>query len=326
LPPCRREGVSEERAAFVPAPALFRSGLRLLLGLFPRSCPLEPQTLERVDLGDVIREKVRYQVEPGEWAPAYLFVPAGRIGRGPAVLCLHQHAGQFALGKSEPAGLAGNPEQFYALELARRGYVTLAADAICFEERRDAVLEGASFERFSFTRRIVEGSTLQTKMLSDAMRGVDYLVSRPEVNQAFIGCIGHSLGGQQTLFTTAMDERIRVAVSSCGFASYASLFRERINHNYAAYVPGLLRYGEVGDVLSLAAPRPFLVLAGNADPIFPFDGIVATVERARARYCALGAEERLDFMPVDAGHAFSDAMRERAYAWFDRWLQPGALA
>src|SRR5690242_15324948 len=125
----------------MPAPALFRSGLRLLLGLFPHSCPLEPETLERVDLGDVIREKVRYQVEPGEWAPAYLFLPAQGGGRKPAILCQHQHAGQFALGKSEPAGLAGNPQQFYALELARRGYVTLAADAICFEERRDAILE-----------------------------------------------------------------------------------------------------------------------------------------------------------------------------------------
>ncbi|MFI5270392.1 MAG: alpha/beta hydrolase family protein, partial [Chloroflexota bacterium] len=213
------------------------------------------------------------------------------------------------------------PQQFYALELARRGYVTLAADALCFEERRDPVLEGAAFERFSAARLGVEGSCLQTKMLSDAMRGVDYLLSRPEVNAARIGCIGHSLGGQQTLFTTAMDERIRAAVSSCGFASYASLFRDRINHNYAAYVPGLLRFGEVGDVLALAAPRPFLVLAGNADRIFPFDGIVASVERARERYRALDAEERLGFVPVDAGHAFSDDMRQRAYAWFDQWLR-----
>ncbi|HEV7216230.1 MAG TPA: prolyl oligopeptidase family serine peptidase [Chloroflexota bacterium] len=305
----------------MPAPRLFRSGLRLLLGTFPHSCPLAAETVERVDLGEGVREKVRYQVEPGEWAPAYLFLPAGLKERSAAVLCLHQHAGQFDLGKSEPAGLAGNPQQFYALELARRGYVTLAADALCFEERRDPVLEGAAFERFSAARLGVEGSCLQTKMLSDAMRGVDYLLSRPEVNAARIGCIGHSLGGQQTMFTTAMDERIRAAVSSCGFASYASLFRDRINHNYAAYVPGLLRFGEVGDVLALAAPRPFLVLAGNADRIFPFDGIVASVERARERYRALDAEERLGFVPVDAGHAFSDDMRQRAYAWFDQWLR-----
>lgn len=310
----------------MPAPTLFRAGLRLLLGAFPHSCPLAAEILERVDLGEVVREKVRYQVEPGEWAPAYLFLPAGRPEKRPAVLCLHQHAGQFDLGKSEPAGLAGNPQQFYALELARRGYVTLAADALCFEERRDPVLEGAAFERFSFTRLIVEGSALQTKMLSDAMRGVDYLLSRPEVSAAHIGCIGHSLGGQQALFTTAMDERIRAAVSSCGFASYAALFRDRINHNYAAYVPGLLRYGELGDVLALAAPRPFLVLAGNADRIFPYDGIVATVERARARYRILRAEEKLGFVPIDAGHAFSDDMRERAYAWLDQWLRPGATS
>lgn len=303
-------------------PPLLRSGLRLLLGAFPHSCPLDAEVLERVDLSGVVREKVRYQVEPGEWAPAYLFLPAGLKERSPAILCLHQHAGQFALGKSEPAGLAGNPEQFYALELARRGYVTLAADAICFEERRDAVLEGAAFERFAFTRLIVQGSSLQAKMLSDAMRGIDYLQTRPEVDPAHIGCIGHSLGGQQTLFTTAMDERVRAAVSSCGFASYASLFRDRINHNYAAYVPGLLRFGEVGDVLAMAAPRPFLVLAGNADRIFPYDGIVATVERGRERYRALGAEDNLAFAPIDGGHAFSDAMRERAYAWFDRWLRP----
>ncbi len=302
-------------------PRLLRSGLHLLLGTFPRSCPLQSEVLERVDLGDVVREKVRYQVEPGEWAPAYLFLPARTSGRKPAVLCLHQHAGQFDLGKSEPAGLAGNPQQFYALELARRGYVTLAADAICFEERRDPVLEGAAYERFAFTKRIVEGSSLQTKMLSDAMRGVDYLLTRPEVHPAHIGCLGHSLGGQQAVFTAAMDERIRAGVSSCGFASYETIFRDRINHNYAAYVPGLLRYAEVGDVLALAAPRPFLVLAGNADRIFPFDGIVASVERARERYRALDAEDRLGFISVDAGHAFSDDLRERAYAWLDRWLR-----
>jgi len=202
--------------------------------------------------------------------------------------------------------------------------VTLAADALCFEERRDAVLEGSNFERFTSARLIVEGSALQTKMLSDAMRGIDYLLSRAEVDPARLGCIGHSLGGQQTLFTAAIDERISAAVSSCGFASYASLFRDRINHNYAAYVPGLLRHGEVGDVLALAAPRPFLVLAGNADRIFPFDGIVASVERARERYRTLGVEDRLGFVPVNAGHAFSDDMRQRAYAWFDQWLRRGS--
>ena len=66
------------------------------------------ETVERVDLGPIVREKVRYLVEPDDRVTAYLFVPPGPPRPGPAVLCLHQHAGQFHLGKSEPAGLAGH--------------------------------------------------------------------------------------------------------------------------------------------------------------------------------------------------------------------------
>jgi dienelactone hydrolase len=292
-----------------------------LLGDLPTPAPLNAETVERVDLGDLVREKVRYQVESGEWVSAYLFLPGQLATRGPAVLCLHQHAGQFHLGKSEPAGLAGHPEQFYALELARRGYVTLVADFLCFEDRRHPTLEEAAYERFEFTRRLVGGSTLQAKMLFDARRGIDYLVSRLEVDPQRLGCIGHSLGGQQTLFTTALDQRIVAAVSSCGFASYRTIFRDAINHNFSAYVPGLQRDGDCGDILGLVAPRPFLVAVGNADPIFPFDGIVETVETARERYRELGAADRLELVAVDAGHGFVDPLREKAYSWLDRWLR-----
>lgn len=296
--------------------------LRRLLGGFPPVGELTPETVERTDLGDIVREKVRYQVEPGDWVGAYVTTPKGRVGSGPAILCLHQHGGQFHLGKSEPAGVAGNPEQAYALELARRGYVTITFDFICFEDRRHPTLEGSNYERFEFTRRLCGGSTLQAKMLFDASRTLDYLISRPEVDPKRIGCVGHSLGGQQALFTTALDERIAVGVSSCGFASYATIFRDAINHNYSAYVPGILQHGEVGDILGLVAPRPFLVAVGNADRIFPYDGILASVELARQRYRDLGVEDRLKFVPVDGGHGFTPPLKEAAYAWFDRWLSP----
>jgi len=304
---------------------LTREILRGLLGRFPTGGDLLPEVIERVDLGDLVREKVRYQAEPGEWIPAYLFVPKDRAAPGPAVLCLHQHAGQFHLGKSEPAGLAGNPEQFYALELARRGYVTLTADFLCFEERHDPRFEGNNHERFEFTRRLVEGSTLQAKMAFDAMRAIDYLTTRPEVDPNRIGCIGHSLGGQQTLFTAALDERIAAAVSSCGFASYRTIFRDRINHNFSLYVPNLASHGDVGDILALVAPRPFLAVVGNADRIFPFDGIVESIETAKRRYRVLDAEDRLALVAVDGGHGFTDYLREKAYAWLDTYLRSKAL-
>jgi dienelactone hydrolase len=260
-------------------------------------------------------------------------VPRGvRPGeRRAGVFAHHQHAGQFHLGKSEVAGLAGNPEQAYALELARRGYVVLAPDAICFEERSPyhGRLEtpaepeaGRGFERFEFTRRVLYGSCLQTKMVSDMQRGLDYLASRSEVDPARLGCIGHSLGGQQTLFLAALDERVRAAVSSCGFASMHAVLRDGINHNLGLYVPGWLEHGDVGELLAEVAPRAFLALNGAADRIFPIDGLEDSYAVARPAYEAAGCPERLDLGIYPGGHGFTDEMRARAYAWLDRWLAP----
>lgn len=264
-----------------------------------------------------MRERVSFQAEAGERIPAFLLRPAAGGAAHPGVLCLHQHAGQFELGKSEPAGLAGNPEQHYALELARRGYVTFTFDQICFEERIDPRLAGNLYERFEFTRRVTLGSCLQAKMSWDAMRALDYLASRPEVASTRLGCIGHSLGGQQALFLAALDGRIRCGVSSCGFASLATIFRDGINHNFGAYVPGLGQHGDMGDLLALVAPRAFFACFGRADRIFPIDGVGASLARARTAF----PEGHLETIVEDGGHAFTDAMRERAYAFLDRFLQ-----
>jgi dienelactone hydrolase len=314
-------------AAATSMPVLDRRQLERLLGTVPDGPPpLAPEVVERVDLGDVVREKVTYAVEPGERVPAFLFLPRSEAARRPAVLCHHQHGGQFEVGKDGPAGLGSTPDQHYAIELARRGYVTLAPDALCFNERQDPTrkLKGAECERYEALHRLTEGRSLQGKYVWDARRALDYLVSRPEVDRARIGMIGHSLGGQETLFTTAADTRIKAAVSSCGFASLAVLKRDRIMHNFALFVPGLAEAGDYGAVLALVAPRPFLVAARTADPIFPRDGIEATVAAAREAYAAQGAADRLATFYEDGKHEFSPAMREAAYAWLDRWLRSEA--
>ncbi len=64
----------------------------------------------------------------------------------------HQHAGEYDLGKSEPAGLAGNPMHQTGAALAKLGYVVLCPDALCFEERQDPdqKLSGGVYERYEF--------------------------------------------------------------------------------------------------------------------------------------------------------------------------------
>ena len=298
----------------------FRQTLIRLLGKAPIRAALQPRILERTPLQGLVREKVSYCVEPGQRVSAYLCLPE-REGPCPAVLCLHQHNREFHLGKSEPAGLSGNPEQYYALELAKRGYVTLAPDALCFEERQHPILRGSDYERFEATSRLTEGSSLQAKMLWDLQRALEYLLTRREVDRRRIGCLGHSLGGQETLFLSAVDPRIAVGVSNCGFSSYRAIFASSLLHNLALYVPGILRYGDLDRVLALVAPRPFLALAASQDPIFPLEGVQSTVQGARRAYARVRPRLKLEVLP--GGHAFSAPAREAAYAWLDQWLMPG---
>lgn len=157
-------------------------------------------------------------------------------------------------------------------------------------------------------------------MVWDMQRGLDYLETRPEVDAARLGCVGHSLGGQQTLFLAALDERVRAAVSSCGFASMKSILRDGINHGFGAYVPGWLEHGDVGDLLAEVAPRSFLAVNGASDRIFPIDGVEDSFAVARRAYAAAGCAECLELGIYPGGHGFTDEMRARAYDWLDRWL------
>src|SRR4051794_4261833 len=106
------------------------------LGRFPARVPLETTFGATRDMGDHTRTLVSYDVEAGERINAWLLRPLGQppLGGWPAVLGLHQHAGQYYLGKAEPAGLSADSMYHYGLDLCRRGYVVLSPDHLCFED------------------------------------------------------------------------------------------------------------------------------------------------------------------------------------------------
>ncbi len=297
-----------------------RRQLTRLLGGFPPRCPLNATTVRREVEPRRIVEWVTYEVEPGDFVPAILLIPRDRTPPLPAVFCHHQHAGQYELGKSEAVGWEGNPQQAYAAELCARGYVTLAPDAIGFEERAHPRLRGSEYERFLSHELLLKGLTLQGKMIWDVMRGVDYLRSREEVDPERIGMIGHSLGAAETWFSMALEARIAVGAASCGTTTYAAVLAAEAYHNYGFYVPGILKWGDIPEVVSLIAARPLLVLAGEKDRGFPVEGAKEAVSRARMLYRRLRAPEAIELFVSPGGHEFTDEMRHRAYHWFDRWL------
>jgi dienelactone hydrolase len=278
--------------------------------------PLAVEVTETVRTADYVRKKLTYAAEKGDRVPAYLLVPLRRKGRLPAVLCLHQTNGK--LGKAEPAGLGGSSDLHCAAELARRGYVTLAPDYPSFGDYR-----------YDFGKSRHPSGTI--KAVWNNLRAVDLLQSLPEVDGKRIGCIGHSLGGHNALFTAAFDPRMVAVVSSCGFTSFPKYYRGNLEGwTSPRYMPRIASvYGsnpakvpfDFPEVVAALAPRPFLAVAPLHDDNFEVSGVRDVIRASAPVYALLGAKEKLSARHPDCKHAFPAKEREQAYRWLDRWLK-----
>ena len=305
----------------------FNRGLRELVNVSIPDVPLDPEIESEEKLEGLTRRLVRYSVAEGERIGAYLLVPESATEKTPGILAIHQHGGQFELGKSEPAGLSANPMYHYGLELCRRGYVVLCPDQLAFEERRPPKWRGPGdgpwYERFEAMRLFLEGSSLQAKYLADLVKGLDYLTSLDFVDPERIGAIGHSLGGQETLWLTWFDTRVKAGVSSCGFALMRAIIRDAINHNMAAYVPGFLKLGDTDLIAAGIAPRAFFFSAGDEDGIFPINSVREIAASVEAVYERRGWAENFRYVEFRGGHGFPDEVKEQAYAFLDAHLKSG---
>ncbi len=291
--------------------------MQRVMGALPgqeRRVPLEPVIEEEERLPEATRLRLTFAAEPGDRVPAHLFLPRGATGPVPGVLCLHQTT---AIGKDEPAGRGGLPNLHYALELARRGFVTLAPDYPGFgENHTDAYALGYA--------------STTMKGIWNHMRALDLLQSRPEVRSDRLGCIGHSLGGHNTLFLAAFDERVRAAVTSCGFNSFHRYMGgDLTGWSHRGSMPRIADvYGkdaarmpfDFPDVLIAIAPRAVFVNAPLRDSNFEVSGVRDCLDAARPVYERLGAGDRLAAVFPDAEHDFPPAVREQAYRFLEEQL------
>jgi len=203
--------------------------------------------------------------------PAYLLVPAGEGPFG-GVVAYHQHHSQWHLGKSEVAGRAGDPLQAFGPALARRGVAVLAPDAVGFEDRR---FTGPGVEprdgdgpqhHNEMSYRLVSGRLLATTVLRDGAAALSALCAHPAVDPARVGVLGHSYGGNTTLFHAAVDDRVRFAAASGAACTYRRRMADRTGIELASIVPGILELTDIDGVTGLIAPRPLLLVSAPDDP------------------------------------------------------------
>ena len=326
--------------------------------LLHRPPKVEPraEVLERVDRGDHVREKVVFSTTPQFRVPAYVLLPKGLKKKAPAIVDLHSHGGMFLYGKEKVIDLGDNHavltdyhQRNYdgrptATELVRRGYVVLTIDAFMFGERR-AVLDadvkyGWDRSRYSADDMrylnqqcrgkestiakalILAGLTWPGIVCWDDIRSVDYLITRPEVDSARIGCLGISMGGYRSCYLAALDERIRAACVTGFMSTVRPMMKAHVDtHSWIHFLPGLHRFLDLPDVAALHAPQALLVQQCSQDRLFPPEGMKESVEKIAAVYEKAGMKDRFTARFYDVPHKFTKPMQEEAFDWFDRQLK-----
>ncbi|MES3017270.1 MAG: alpha/beta fold hydrolase [Bacteroidota bacterium] len=288
--------------------------------------PLDIKIIDSVRERSLTRYNLTFSVAKNERLSAYLYVPSqtGIPVKLAALVVLH---GTDPLGKGVVDGQGGKPNRAHARELAERGYIVIAPDYPSFGDMKD----------YNFETDRYKSATMQG--IFNHMRCVDLLQSRHDVDPGKIGVAGLSLGGHNSMFVAAFDERIKVAVSASGWTQfeYYNIGEDAIKRYggrlgpwaQTRYMPLFrTKYKLDGnripfnfdDVISAIAPRAFFSVSPINDANFDIKGVRAGIELARKTYDAYGASEMLQVRYPDAEHDFPVASRKEAYAFIDKIL------
>jgi dienelactone hydrolase len=286
---------------------------------------LNPKVLEHKEFKDYIRERVEYSVDPNLRVPAYLLLPKNQKGPLPAVIACPGHGygskdvvGLSPDGVSERIGYSYHKD--FAIELVKRGYVVLVPEVIGFGDRRLVEdMEKEPNENSCFrlaTYLLMVGKTLAGQRVYELQKGIDFLLTCKEVDATRVGCMGFSGGGQIAAYTAAIDDRIKAVVIS----GYTNTFKNSIlsmRHCLDNYLPGILQYAEMPDLIGLIAPRPLLIESGIRDHLFPIEAAELAFSKINNIYTTIGKPNQIKWDNFDGEHEING---KEAYDWLDSHL------
>ena len=283
----------------------------LLGDLPPRQRPIGARTISTEERPGYVLEKLVLDINGLEPVPAYFVKPKQLEGKAPAILFNHWHAGEYKLGKDELLRPKPGNVPSYAEDLTSQGYCALCLDMWCFGER------AVRTEMDVFKEMLWNGQVLWGMMVYDTLRGLDYLLTRAEVDTARVGTLGMSMGSTMAWWVAALDPRLKLCVDICCLTDYQALIEAHNlkGHGVYYFVPGLLKHFTTGQINSLIAPRAHLATAGTRDDLTPPAGLDRIDRELRAVYQALGKPDNWKLLRYDVGHAEPPEMRRDILAF-----------
>ncbi len=294
-----------------------QSILNLIGGLPAERTPLKARTVGGYQANGYRVEKVVYESLPGYFVTANVYVPEGGKGQYPAVLITPGHS---------PDGKAGDR---FGGNLAKAGILALIYDEIGMGERlqhydpeigESKVGRPTGEHSMAYWQTVPVGDQVSRYFIWDAMRGLDYLQSRADVDGARLGALGCSGGGTVTSFLTALDDRVKAAASACYVNTFRHVLAGPGPQEAEQSPPGFIAAGlDVPDWVELAAPRPYAIISTEAD-FFPFEGARTAYEEARRIWGLYGAQDRITWITGPGGHGNLAPVGDKIVGFFGRWL------
>ena len=294
-----------------------RASFLAALGGLPARTPLQTRTSGTILLDDGIRiEKVLFASQSNFWVTGNVYVPRADAGFRkpyPALLvpCGHTDNGKAAVGY-QYAGIAG----------ARAGFLTLVYDPVDQGERVVSP-DRVSWRGHNWGGALADrlGWSFARIRVWDAMRALDYLQERPDVDKEKLCVYGISGGGTVTSLVMSLDDRVKAAAPACYLSTIHDTFESRFPSDAEQEHFGQLTFGlnHLGYLL-LRAPSPVLVCCTLGD-IFPYRGMVATYAAAQDVVGRFGWSDRFALIRGTCGHYWTEGSRQASLDWFRRWVK-----
>ena len=288
-----------------------RRKLRRLVGDTPKGkCDLRPRRLwmREDSLGTI--EKIVFSSEPCADVPAYVCLPKNAAPPYTFFICLQGHStgmhNSIAVQRdNETRPIRIERDRDFGLGCMRRGIAALCIEQRSFGERRERIQKQiASHGCHDATMHaLMLGRTLIGERVYDVDRSIDYLAARGDVDMNSIGVMGNSGGGTISVFSAALLRRISFAMPSCYFSTFKDSIMS-IYHCMDNYIPSLLKFAEMSDIMGLFAPKPVVIVAGKDDDIFPIQATRRAFRDLRRIYEACGAAKHCHLVVGSGGHRF----------------------
>ena len=286
-----------------------RKKIRSLIGLYPASrTDLKVRKLWQKDhpLGTI--EKIVFRSEPYVDVCAYVCLPKKAKPPYSWFICLQGHStgmhNSIALNQNETDSIKIAGDRDFALNTMAQGMAALCLEQRSFgqrQEKKQKNTQGGCQD--ASMHALMLGHTLLAERVFDVNRAIDFLYTRKDVNRKKIGVMGNSGGGTISVFAAALLPRLAYSMPSCYFCTFRDSIMS-IGHCVCNYVPGLLQYAEMSDVMGLFAPKPLVLVAGKNDPIFPIAATRRAYKHLKTIYRAFNAENNCRLVIGPEGHRF----------------------